>query len=268
MRHTKMVLDLWGYRSEFEWVINILTSDEQQKMRRAGRVAAATLNYVCSQIVAGISTAQIDQWVRQDTLARGGRPSQLGYKGFPAAVCTSRNHVVCHGIPSIHECIEDGDIINVDVTTEFEGYHGDTSMMVLVGNASPEARRVVEVARQCRDAGVAQVRPGLRLGELGAIIEEVARAHDCNVVRDLGGHGIGRSMHQAPHVAHHGFRGGTRLQAGMAITIEPMVNLGGAEVEFLDDGWTVVTRDGSLSAQWEHTVLVTEQGCEVLTRWE
>ena len=234
-------------------------------MRRAGRVAAATLKHVCSQIVPGITTAQIDQWVRLDTRARGGKPSQLGYKGFPAAVCTSRNHVVCHGIPSAHEYIEDGDIINVDVTTELEGYHGDTSMTVLVGNVSSEARRVAEVARLCRDAGVACVRPGLRLGELGAVIEEVARAHGCSIVRDLGGHGIGRSMHQAPHVAHHGFRGGARLQAGMAITIEPMVNLGEAEVDFLEDGWTVVTRDGSLSAQWEHTVLVTESGCEVLT---
>jgi len=263
-----MVLDCAPQGSEFEWVINILTSSEWEKMRRAGRVAAATLSTVCSQIVPGINTAQIDRWVRQDTLARGGKPSQLGYKGFPAAVCTSRNHVVCHGIPSEREHVEDGDIINVDVTTEFDGYHGDTSMTVLVGHVSPEARRVTEVARLCRDAGVANVRPGLRLGELGGIIEEVARGHGCSVVRDLGGHGIGRSMHQAPHVAHHGFRGGTRLQVGMAITIEPMVNLGGAEVDFLEDGWTVVTRDGSLSAQWEHTVLVTESGCEVLTRLE
>ncbi|HXS17897.1 MAG TPA: type I methionyl aminopeptidase [Polyangiaceae bacterium] len=263
-----MVLDLTSPEREGERVINILTVEEWEKMRRAGRVAAATLRAVCSQIVPGMSTAQIDRWVRQDTLARGGRPSQLGYKGFPAAVCTSRNQVVCHGIPSAHEYVADGDIINVDVTTELDGYHGDTSMTVLVGNVSPEARKVAEVARLCRDAGVASVRPGLRLGELGAVVEEVARAHGCSIVRDLGGHGIGRSMHQAPHVAHHAFRGGVRLQTGMAITIEPMVNLGKAQVDFLDDGWTVVTRDGSLSAQWEHTVLVTESGCEVLTSLE
>lgn len=228
-------------------------------------MAAATLRTVASKIVPGTSTHQIDEWVRQDTKARGGRPSQLGYKGFPAAVCTSRNHVVCHGIPSTSEYLQDGDIINVDVTTELDGYHGDTSMMVLVGAVSERARKVCEVGRLARDAGIAAVRPGLRLGELGGIIEGVARAHGCSVVRDFGGHGIGRAMHLPPHIHHHGFNGGLRLKAGMAITIEPMINLGAPDVVFMDDGWTVVTKDGSLSAQWEHTVLVTEDGCEVLT---
>ena len=234
-------------------------------MRRAGRVAAATLETVCAKIRAGTSTQQIDQWVREDTKKRGGTPSQLGYQGFPAAVCTSRNHVVCHGIPSATEVLEEGDIINVDVTTCFDGYHGDTSKMVLIGSVSAEAQHVCEVARLSRDAGIRAVRPGLRLGELGGIIEEVAKQHGCSVVRDMGGHGIGRAMHLPPHVSHHGFKGGMRLQAGMALTIEPMVNLGGAAVECLSDGWTVVTRDRSLSAQCEHTIFVTESGCEVLT---
>ncbi len=246
-------------------MISILSDTEQEKMRAAGRVAAQTLSAVCRRIRPGITTADIDAWVRRDTLDRGGSPAQLGYQGFPAAVCTSRNSVVCHGIPSTKEVLVEGDIVNVDVTTCYEGYHGDTSQMVFVGAVSADAAHVCEVARLSRDAGIRAVRPGLRLGELGGIIEDVARAHGCSVVRDLGGHGIGRRMHQPPHVHHHRHRGGLRLKAGMTFTIEPMVNLGGAEIEFLDDGWTVVTRDRSLSAQCEHTILVTDEGCEVLT---
>ncbi len=249
-------------------MITILAQREWDAMRSAGRAAAETLLAVCSRIQSGVTTAQIDEWVRQDTQARGGTPSQLGYKGFPAAVCTSRNHVVCHGIPSETERLVDGDIINVDVTTCLHGYHGDTSKMVLIGEVSAEAQHVCRVAQLARDAGIAAVRPGLRLGELGAVIEEVARHHGCSVVREMGGHGIGRAMHLPPHVAHHGFRGGPRLAVGMALTIEPMVNLGAPDIEFLDDGWTVVTKDRSLSAQCEHTILVTEHGCEVLTRLE
>src|SRR6185369_5720242 len=194
-----------------------------------------------------------------------GRPSQLGYQGFPAAVCTSRNHVVCHGIPSPTEFLEEGDIVNVDVTTELDGFHGDCSKTFVIGEASAEARRLVEVARRCRDAGVAEVREGARLGDIGAAIEELARQEGCSIVVDYGGHGIGRKMHAPPHVAHVGRRGtGLRLRAGMAFTIEPMVNLGAAAVRLLDDDWTVVTADGALSAQFEHTVLVTTSGCEIL----
>ena len=239
------------------------------KLRAAGRVAAETLAFVGSRITAGISTAQIDGWVREDTARRGALPSQLGYEGFPAAVCTSRNAVVCHGIPSRSVVLADGDILNVDVTSNLAGYHGDTSMTFVVGDAaraSPEAVHVVDVARRARDAGVAVVRDGARMGDIGAAIEELARREGCTVVRDFGGHGIGRKMHQEPHVAHTGTRGsGLRLKSGMAITIEPMINLGGAAISILDDGWTVVTADGSLSAQFEHTIVVTRDGCEVLT---
>lgn len=187
--------------------------------------------------------------------------------GFPAAVCTSRNHVVCHGIPSPHERLAPGDILNIDVTTNVDGYHGDTSAMFLIGEVSPEARRVVDVARRCRDAGVAVIRDGARLGDIGAAIEELARKEGVGIVREVGGHGIGRRMHAEPHVAHTGRRGtGPRLRAGMAITVEPMVNLGGAAIRALDDGWTLVTADGSLSAQWEHTVVVTRDGYELMTQ--
>lgn len=245
--------------------VSILSEKERDLMRKAGKSAAATLAAVTSRIRPGVSTLDIDNWVRTDTRERGGKPAQLGYKGFPAAVCTSRNHVVCHGIPRADERVEEGDIINVDVTTNLNGYHGDTSLTLMVGQVSPEARHITDAARLCRDAGIRAVRPGLRLGELGAIIEEVARGLGCSIVRELGGHGIGQSMHQEPHIAHHGYRGGLRLRAGMAITIEPMVNLGSAEVDFLDDEWTVVTRDGKWSAQFEHTVLVTDDGHEILT---
>lgn len=246
--------------------IEILSANEIEHMRRAGRVAAETLAFIGSRIRPGISTADIDRWVREDTARRGGRPSQLGYKGFPAAVCTSRNEVVCHGIPSPNELLEAGDIVNVDVTTKLDGYHGDTSATFIVGEASADARRLVDVARRSRDAGVSVVREGARLGDIGAAIEELARKEGVSVVTELGGHGIGRRMHSEPHVSHTGKRGaGPRLKAGMAITIEPMINLGGAGVRFLDDGWTVVTQDGSLSAQFEHTIIVTADGCEITT---
>lgn len=246
--------------------IEILSPSQIERMRRAGRAAADTLAFVGSQLRPGMSTVEIERLVREDTARRGGRPSQLGYQGFPAAVCISRNHVVCHGIPCEEERLEPGDIVNVDVTTELDGYHGDTSAMFVVGEASEEARRLVEVARRCRDAGIAVIREGARLGDIGAAIAELARAEGVSIVTDLGGHGIGRRMHADPHVPHTGRRGsGIRLKAGMAITVEPMVNLGKAAVRFLDDGWTVITADGSLSAQWEHTVVVTRDGCEIMT---
>ena len=239
------------------------------RLRAAGRAAAETLAFVGARIAAGVSTAQIDAWVRADTARRGARPSQLGYHGFPAAVCTSRNAVVCHGIPSAREILNDGDIVNVDVTSCLDGYHGDTSATFVVGaveRATRDALHVTDVARRCRDAGVAVVRAGARLGDIGAAIEELARREGCSVVREYGGHGIGRKMHAEPHVAHTGRRGsGLRLAAGMAITIEPMINLGSADVRVLDDEWTVVTADGRLSAQFEHTVLVTREGAEILT---
>jgi methionyl aminopeptidase len=246
--------------------IEILTPDEIAKMRKAGRAAAETLAHVGARIRPGITTGDIDRWVREDTARRGGRPSQLGYMGFPAAVCTSRNSVVCHGIPRDDELLVDGDIVNVDVTTELDGYHGDTSATFLVGQVEADAQRLVEAARRCRDAGIAVVRDQGRMGDIGAAIAEQARSEGVSVVTKLGGHGIGRKMHLAPHVPHTGKRGaGIRLKAGMALTIEPMLNQGGPDVVFLDDGWTVTTADGTLSAQWEHTVIVTANGCELTT---
>ena len=247
--------------------IDILGVREVEAMRRAGRAAAATLTAVGARIAPGISTGDIDVWVREDTRRRGGRPSQLGFHGFPAAVCTSRNAVVCHGIPTPRERLAPGDIINVDVTTELDGFHGDTSATLFVGTPSVDAQHVVETARRCRDAGIAEVRAGVRLGDVGAVIEELAVREGCSVVRDLGGHGIGRTMHAPPTIVHVGPRGtGMRLREGMAITIEPMINLGRPEVRQLADGWTIVTADGSLSAQFEHTVLVTRDGCAILTQ--
>lgn len=256
-----------------------------EALRRAGRAAAATLAWVGAKIRPGISTKTIDRWVRDHTRSLGATPSQLGYRGsgdegagqatrspkhnqgFPAAVCTSRNQVVCHGIPSEREVLLPGDIVNVDVTSCLGGYHGDTSATFIVGDARPEARHVVEVARRCRDIGVSAVRDGARLGDIGAQIEAFARQEGCSIVREFGGHGIGRKMHMDPHVPYVGVPGtGIRLRAGMAITIEPMVNLGGPEVRILEDGWTVVTADGQLSAQFEHTVLVTKTGAEILTQ--
>jgi len=246
--------------------IEILGAAEVAAMRRAGRAAAATLAAIAARLAPGISTGDIDTWVREDTRRRGGRPSQLGFHGFPAAVCTSRNAVVCHGIPNPRERLARGDIINVDVTTELAGFHGDTSATLFVGEPAAEARHVVETARRCRDAGIAAVRAGARIGDIGAAIEELAAREGCSVVRDLGGHGIGRAMHMPPTIVHVGPPGtGLRLREGMAITVEPMINLGRPEVRQLADGWTIVTADGSLSAQFEHTVLVTREGCEILT---
>lgn len=247
--------------------IEILSAGEIEKMKRAGRVAAETLAWVGARLAPGITTGDIDRWVREDTARRGGKPSQLGYQGFPAAVCTSRNHIVCHGIPRADEVLVEGDIVNVDVTTNLDGYHGDTSATFIIGEAKPEAARLVDVARRCRDAGIAVVREGARLGDIGAAIEELARKEGVSIVTELGGHGIGRRMHADPHVNHTGKAGtGVRLKAGMALTVEPMVNQGRAAVKFLDDGWTVVTADGKLSAQWEHTIIVTPTGYLLTTQ--
>lgn len=238
-----------------------------ERMRAAGRVARATLAFVGARLAAGITTAQIDHWVREDTARRGARPSQLGYHGFPAAVCTSRNDVACHGIPRATERLEPGDIVAIDVTSELDGWHGDNCATFAIGEPSAEARHVIDVARRCRDAGIAAVRDGVRIGDVGAAIEALAKREGCGIVREVGGHGIGRSMHLPPHVEHFGPPGrGVRLRAGMALTIEPIVTLGEPGVICEDDGWTIRTADGSPSAQFEHTILVTREGCEILTQ--
>jgi methionyl aminopeptidase len=245
--------------------ITILSLAERDRMRRAGRAAAATLAYVGARLDPGITTAEIDRLVRAHTAAQGGRPSQLGYHGFPAAVCISRNDVVCHGVPSSQVRLVDGDIVNVDITTELDGYHGDTSATFVIGDATPDARALVELARGARDAGVAAAVPGGRLGDIGAaIVHFVGDAG--SVVEAYGGHGIGRAMHMDPHVSHVGRpQTGHRLREGMAFTVEPMINAGAAAVRTDADGWTVRTADGALSAQFEHTILIGPHGPEITT---
>jgi methionyl aminopeptidase len=245
--------------------LTILSPAERDLMRRAGRAAAATLAYVGARLAPGMTTADIDRLVRAHTAAQGGRPSQLGYHGFPGAVCVSRNDVVCHGVPSPHVRLAEGDIVNVDVTTELDGYHGDTSATFVIGAASVVARALVDLARGARDAGIAAAVPGGRLGDIGAaIVRHVGRAG--SIVEAYGGHGIGRAMHLDPHVSHLGRAGsGPRLREGMAFTVEPMINAGSAAIRTDADGWTVRTADGALSAQFEHTVLIGPQGPEITT---
>ena len=245
----------------------ITSSSDLQAMRRVGRLAARTLALIGSKLAAGVSTGDIDRWVREDTAKHGAKPSQLGYHGFPAAVCTSVNEVVCHGIPRDDVRLAAGDIINVDITSDLNGWHGDTSATFCIGEVSPEAKHLVETTRRALEAGIAQVRPGAHLGDLGHAIQALAEKAGCGVVTDFGGHGIGRKMHLPPHVSHVGRRGdGMVLREGMTFTIEPMLTLGAPETRVLDDEWTCVTVDGKWSAQFEHTVLVTRRGHEVLTK--
>jgi methionyl aminopeptidase len=247
-------------------MVDIKSPKEIELMRRVSRLAGETLLLVGEKIRVGMTTAEIDRIVHEDTIRQGARPAPLGYKGFPKSVCTSVNDVVCHGIPD-GTVLKDGDIVNVDVTHVLEGFHGDTSATFYVGTPSPAARHVVEVARRALEVGIGEVRDGGRLGDIGAAIQQYVQGEGCSVVRDFVGHGIGRKFHDAPQVKHYGVRGsGERLRAGMTFTIEPMVNTGGWEVEVdPNDKWTVRTADGGLSAQFEHTILVTRAGCEVLT---
>ncbi len=247
--------------------IDIKSPKEAEAMRVACQLAADTLLVVGDSIRVGMSTEDINTIVHEDTLKKGGRPAPLNYRGFPKSVCTSINDVVCHGIPG-PRILKDGDIINVDVTTIYGGYYGDTSATFYVGTPSAAARRVTEIARRSLELGIAEVKDGARLGEIGAAIQQYVEGQGCSVVRDFVGHGIGRRFHEDPQVKHYGRRGsGERMRAGMTFTIEPMVNIGRFEVTVdPDDRWTVTTVDGSLSAQFEHTVLVTKTGCEVLTR--
>lgn len=234
-------------------------------IQKACEATNRILDRVADLIGPGITTDQINTWVEQATAELGGKAAPLGYKGFPKSVCTSVNHVICHGIPD-GTPLQDGDIINVDVTTILGGYYGDVSRMFLIGNVNPEARRLCQVTRECLEKAIEIVRPGSTLGDIGHAIQQHAEAHRFSVVRDFTGHGIGRRFHEAPTVLHYGRPGtGLRLRAGMVFTIEPMINVGQAACRILPDGWTAVTRDGSLSAQWEHTVAVTRKGCQVLS---
>jgi methionyl aminopeptidase len=246
--------------------VTIKTLKEIEGMRAACQMAAETLSAVGELIRPGLTTEEINTFVHDDTVKRGGWPAPLNYHGFPKSVCTSVNDVVCHGIPGPHT-LRAGDIVNVDVTTIFKGFYGDTSATFYVGTPSKEAKHVTEVARRSLVLGISEVREGARLGDIGAVIQEFAEGQGCSVVRAFVGHGIGRAFHEAPQVSHVGKRGqGLRLRAGMCFTIEPMINIGDYDVEILDDKWTVLTSDRSLSAQFEHTLVVTKTGCEVLTR--
>lgn len=250
-------------------VIEIKSAREIEDLRVSCQMAADTLLLVGEKLRPGMTTDEINTLVHEDTVRRGAVPSPLNYHGFPKSVCTSVNDIVCHGIPGAQR-LRPGDIINVDVTTLYNGYHGDTSATFYIGDPSPEARLVVEVARRSLEVGVAVVKDGARIGDIGAAIQEYAEKQGCSVVRDFVGHGIGRKFHTAPQVPH--YKPGRdaenpRMRAGMAFTIEPMINLGTWEVDVDPrDKWTVRTRDRRLSAQFEHTIVVTRTGCEVLTR--
>ena len=234
-------------------------------MRRAGRLAAEILDALAPLVQPGVSTAALDDAVRQMTLDGGAVPATLGYRGYAHSCCISINHVVCHGIPS-DKALKDGDIVNIDVTPLLGGWHGDSSRMYLVGDVPLKARRLVEVTYECLMLGIEQAKPGNRLGDVGAAIQRHAEAHRYGVVREFCGHGVGRLFHDAPEVIHAARAGtGQELVPGMFFTIEPMINLGRPPVKLLEDGWTAVTRDRSLSAQFEHSIGITEDGCEVFT---
>jgi methionyl aminopeptidase len=247
----------------------VKTPEELDRMRVAGRLAAEVLEMIRPQVTPGITTGELDRICHAYiTEVQGAVPAPLNYHGFPRSICTSVNDVVCHGIPSEKKKLRSGDIVNIDVTVIKDGFHGDTSIMVGVGDVPPHAERLVRVTRECLYRAIEIVRPGARLGDIGAVIQAHAEANYYSVVREYCGHGIGRGFHEDPQVLHYGRAGeGLELQPGMTFTIEPMVNAGRRHTRLNQkDGWTVTTRDGRLSAQWEHTLAVTEDGCEVLTR--
>lgn len=245
----------------------IKTADEIEKMRVAGRLAAEVLEMIAPHVVAGVSTGELDR-ICHDYIVnvQEAIPAPLNYHGFPKSICTSINQVICHGIPSDDKLLKKGDIVNIDITVIKDGYHGDTSAMFFVGEPAPAVKRLVEVTRECLYLGIDMVKPGVRLGDIGAAIQQHAESNHYSVVREYCGHGIGRNFHEDPQVLHYGKHGtGEVLEAGMTFTIEPMINLGTRFNKLMKDGWTVVTKDRKPSAQWEHTLLVTETGVEVLT---
>ena len=249
------------------------TPDEIDKMRIAGRLAASVLEMIGGHVRAGVSTDDLDRICHEYIVDElGCIPAPLNYGGrggqppFPKSICTSVNHVVCHGIPTPKKVLKDGDVLNIDVTVIKDGYHGDTSKMFLVGNVSVLARRLSSVTQECLYAGIRQIRPGAHIGDIGYAIARHARANRFSVVREFCGHGIGEVFHDDPQILHYGKRGtGEQLREGMTFTVEPMINAGRRDIKILPDKWTVVTKDHKLSAQWEHTCLVTSDGVDVLT---
>jgi len=247
--------------------VAIKTGEEIEKMRVAGRLAAEVLEMIEPYVEPGITTEELDR-ICHDYIVNVQQaiPAPLNYRGFPKSICTSVNHQVCHGIPG-NKRLKKGDVVNIDITVIKDGFHGDTSKMFFVGEPSILARRLVQITQEAMHKGIEKVRAGARLGDIGHAIQQFAESHNYSVVREYCGHGIGREFHEDPQVLHYGTPGtGIILQQGMCFTIEPMINAGKRQVKLLPDGWTVVTKDRALSAQWEHTILVTEQGYEVLTR--
>ena len=241
--------------------------EQIEGIRRAGKLNTAVLDHVAERIREGVSTEEINRWVHEFTIAHGGIPAPLNYEGFPKSVCTSINEVVCHGIPSNEDVLEEGDIVNVDVTTILDGYYADASRMFIIGKTTPVKERLVRVAKECLDIGMEVCKPYCFVGDIGHAIQHHAHKNGFTVVRDLCGHGVGLAFHEDPDILHYGKKGsGMLLVPGMVFTIEPMVNQGDWHV-FIDedDGWTVVTEDELPSAQWEHTLLMTEEGVEILT---
>lgn len=235
-------------------------------MRKAGRLAAEILDALVPHVVPGVTTGELDDIVRRMTLDGGGVPATLGYRGYAHSCCISLNNVICHGIPGDYR-LKDGDILNIDVTPQVDGWHGDTSRMFIAGEASIKARRLIEVTYECLMLGIEQAKPGNHLGDIGHVIQTHAERHRYGVVRDFCGHGLGQVFHDSPEVVHIGRPGtGPELRPGMFFTIEPMINIGKPGVRMLDDGWTAVTRDRSLSAQFEHSIGITETGCEIFTK--
>ena len=234
-------------------------------MRQAGRLAAETLDMIVPHVQPGVTTEELDRLCHDFIVAGGAIPAPLNYRGFPKSICTSINHVVCHGIPG-DRVLKDGDVLNIDVTVILDGWHGDTSRMFYVGDVKLKARRLCDITYEAMMRGIAAVRPGARLGDIGHAIQTYAEGLRCSVVRDFCGHGLGRVFHDAPNVLHYGEPGsGQELREGMFFTIEPMINLGKYDVKLLNDGWTAVTRDRSLSAQFEHSIGVTADGVEIFT---
>ncbi|MEP4548220.1 MAG: type I methionyl aminopeptidase [Saccharospirillum sp.] len=250
--------------------VTIKTAEEIEKMRVAGRLAAEVLEMIGEYVQPGVSTGELDRICHNHIVeVQGGIPAPLNYGNppFPKSICTSVNHVICHGIPSDDKILKKGDIVNIDVTVIKDGYHGDTSKMYFVGEPQPHLERLVRITQECLYKGIELVRPGTRLGDIGHVIQQHAEANYYSIVREYCGHGIGAVFHEEPQVLHYGRPGtGMELKEGMTFTIEPMVNAGKPQSKLLGDQWTVVTRDRKASAQWEHTLLVTATGVEVLTR--
>ena len=248
-----------------ESLITIHSEKDFDSMRRAGKLAAEVLDFITPHVVPGVTTGKLDQLCHNFIIDHGAIPSPLNYRGFPKSICTSINHVVCHGIPG-EKVLRNGDIVNIDITVTLDGWHGDTSRMFPVGNIGVKAKRLVEITYQALMRGIEVVQPGATLGDIGYAIQSFVEDQRFSVVRDFCGHGLGRIFHAPPSILHYGTPGeGTKIREGMFFTIEPMINAGRYETKVLSDGWTAVTKDRSLSAQFEHSIGVTKDGCEIFT---